>query len=228
MSIVKKYSFPFLLAWLVGLAPSFSQNTGDIVFDHTIKKGNSSPISTLIRKKPQIKGFGGLDLRVARVNGQTSLLSGIHGGITINQKFIVGMAAAGLSSEQEVVNPINKKQLILYGGHAGLVLGYIYQPTNTVHLSFPLLIGGGVYELVDEQFVAADRPNNVYEEEVVVASSDFVLVMQSVKLNVNITSWCRFGMGVAYSFMGDINLLHLDSKDLGNLSSEVSLSFGAF
>ena len=91
---------------------------------------------TLFGENSKVRGFGALDFRLSEFKGDLALLAGAHGGIIINNHFMIGLGGRGITTNVsfEGVNPTDK--LHLYGGYGGLMIGGIFAPKEATILPF--------------------------------------------------------------------------------------------
>ncbi|MGI9544699.1 MAG: hypothetical protein ACR2MX_15665, partial [Cyclobacteriaceae bacterium] len=98
---------------------------------------------TVLGKNTKARGFGSLDLKVSKLKNDHALLVGAHGGVILDNRFILGLGGYGLTTnvDFEGTDPTGKQYL--YGGYGGLVLGAVIAPREMVHIYIPVLIGAG-------------------------------------------------------------------------------------
>ncbi len=85
-------------------------------------------------------GYGGFSVGYTTVNGLDALGMGVRGAWIIGHGFALGLAGEGFTSD---FTPVDEEYYALSGGYGGLLIEPIIAGWFPVHLSFPLLIGGG-------------------------------------------------------------------------------------
>lgn len=85
-------------------------------------------------------GYGGFSVGYTRVNGLDALAMGVRGGWIMGHGFCLGLAGEGFTSDftQE-----GEDYYAVSGGYGGLLIEPIIFGWFPVHISLPLVIGGG-------------------------------------------------------------------------------------
>lgn len=119
----------------------------------------------------------------------------------------------------------------LAGGYGGLHFEYNLNPNDFLHLSFPLMVGGG-----GMTYVAVDRGNNDDERFNVDAQAVFMLE-PGVSLEMNLLRYLKIGFDVTYRVSSDSQLNHsidqdgqeiLSASGLNGISAGFTVKFGIF
>ncbi len=186
---------------------------------------------TLFSKGAKVRGFGALDIKYSEVNKDNSILVGVHGGIIVNKHFILGIGGYGLSSVNKFdgINPA--QELYLYGGYGGLLLGYTIAPKEAIHISFPVLIAGGGFQVSDRN-VFNDFGNNQdpFSLEHQIENSSALVIEPGVEVEINVLKFFRISFGGSYRMVSGVSLdqNNITDSDLTNWSTHASLKFGKF
>ncbi len=184
-------------------------------------------VKSLLSKDNDIKGFGGADLKVGNINHERSLLVGGYGGVIVNKHFIFGLAGYGLATDNKFfgVPPGQsaEKELNLYGGYAGLMVGGVLFPKEMLHVSIPIILGAGNFEVSDENYF-----NNGIDTNFTVDKSAFFVIEPGFQLEANITSNLRIGAGATYRLVQVSDLIHIKDKELTGHTILLSVRFGRF
>ena len=117
-------------------------------------------IKTLFNKGATVKGFGALETKYSEINTDHSIIVGAKGGVIINKHLTVGLAGYGMSSINKLDGIDPNQELYLYGGYAGLLLGYNIFPKEIIHINFPILIGAGGFHVSDRNYYQEIRNEN--------------------------------------------------------------------
>ena len=148
------------------------------------------PTKTILGDGTKVRGFGSLDIRMTEMNEDLGLLMGAHGGIILNNHFVIGLGGYGLTSNFKVENNEEIDDLYLYGGYGGLILGAIFSPKEVVHIYTPVLIGAGGMEVTDRNYLNNfHRPQpsfGTYSE-----TSAFFVVEPGLEVELNVTRFLR-------------------------------------
>jgi len=185
------------------------------------------PTKTLLGDGTKVRGFGSLDIRMTEMKDDLGLLMGAHGGIILNNHFVIGLGGYGLTSNFEVEGGENGDNLYLYGGYGGLILGGIFSPKEVVHIYTPILIGASGMEVTDRNYLNNfHRPQSPFGN--FVETSAFFVVEPGLEVEINVTRFFKVGLGASYRFVRESDLETISNKELSGFSGGLSLKFGKF
>lgn len=85
-------------------------------------------------------GYGAISLGYTQVNGLNALQMGVQAEWLVGHGFGLGIAGVGFTSD---FTPVNADYYALSGGYGGLIMEPIILGWLPVHISLPVLIGGG-------------------------------------------------------------------------------------
>ncbi|MEM6734728.1 MAG: hypothetical protein AAGC64_01730 [Bacteroidota bacterium] len=185
-------------------------------------------IKSLLGKGNELNGFGALDLKVGDLIGERALLAGVYGGFIINRRYLFGLAGYGLATNvrfdgsvpgQEEIKPLN-----LYGGYGGVLIGITIAPRELIHLSIPIILGAGAWEVVDKDFFV----NNPADSGFTLENSVFFVLEPGLELEFNVTKYFRLGAGVTYRYITGTDLSNVADKDVSGINAIISFRFGKF
>jgi hypothetical protein len=172
-------------------------------------------------------GYGGLRVAYSSFDGKNLWLVGGRGGAIFNHKFVLGGAGYGIVNSPLYndfnVDGVNYPKAYFEGGYGGVYVEYIMAPHKLVHLSFPLLVGGGGVFLSDTPTPNLENPN------LNIIASDVIFVVEpGVEIELNVIRFMRFTAGVTYRYCSGLELPNIDSKAFNGFAATVSLKFGNF
>lgn len=186
-------------------------------------------VKSLLSTNNEINGFGNVDFRVGNVNDKEALLIGAYGGVVINRTIMLGIAAYGLSSDLTFDGTLpssgTARELNLYGGYAGIVMGVMVASKEVVHLSIPVIIGAGNLDVSDDNFFSSFSGSDA---KFTVESSKFFVIEPGALLELNVSKTFRLGLGAGYRFATGTDLINVQDSDLSGLTGIVSFKFGVF
>lgn len=179
---------------------------------------------TLFRNPEHIGWYVSPEFGYTKFDDKDVFLSGFSGGVIFNHSFSLGVGGYGIvnSSSLQYSDITPPDDLYLYGGYGGLKMEYRIYPSSVVHLSFPLLIGGGGLSYNRQSDMDYDHMEEAY------ASDSFFVAEPGVMLGVNLIKFMRLDAGVTYRFAPGIDLPQTSSVLLNNFNAIVSLKFGKF
>jgi hypothetical protein len=196
-------------------------------------KNTNDDMNTLFGKgnKTTIGWFVGPTGGYTRFCSSDVALAGIQAGMVINHNFTIGLAGSGVANSNYLTynNFIDTTDVRLEGGYGGLLLEYTLFPKSAIHVSFPLIIGGGTmgyYSTNDNHEWDEDDWDNCDHQEI--DQDAFFVVIPGVTAEVNILKFMRFGVGVSYRYTPDLDLVNTSSSFINNFTASASLKFGKF
>ncbi len=149
-------------------------------FSQSIEHDNND-VKTLSNGKGSNGGYGAISVGYTRIDENSSIIGGLKGGWTVNHSLTIGGAIYGFyNSQSNLAGFINSG---MGGGYAGLLLEPVFWGTQTVHISVPLIIGGG----------GATK----YTYDPYTYTTYFIFV-PGIELEINITNHFRIALGVDY------------------------------
>ena len=193
---------------------------------------NNDEIRTLFGKgkKATFGWFLGPNGGYTKFSSSDVSLAGLSAGLIINHNFTIGLTAYGIANNPGLTYEkfIDGKDVRLEGGWGGLLIEYTLFPKAPVHVTFPVLIGGGqlAYHSVKEEYTQNGNEWDWNHERL--DSDKFFIVEPGVKAEVNIFRFMRFGAGVSYRYTPDLELLNTSAGFINNFTVSGSLKFGKF
>ncbi|MEL7146895.1 MAG: hypothetical protein AAFO69_11035 [Bacteroidota bacterium] len=199
-----------------------------------VDSNNPDEVKSLLSKNNDVTGFGGLDIKVGDFNEERALFTGAYGGVIINRHYFLGVAGYGLVTENRFIGDVpgfdDPRELNLYGGYGGLMIGGIIAPKQIVHLTVPVILGAGTLYVSDEDFFNQDDfVINTFDADLTIDQTTFFVIEPGLNIEANITRSFRISLGVTYRLVRGINLdQQLDDDDFSQISGLLCLRFGRF
>jgi len=167
---------------------------------------------------------------------RANFLPGISGGLILNHHWTVGVTGNffgsmdGMHNRQfpnDTAGP-GRERRSLHGGYGGLLLEYTLFPRSKVHVSFPLIIGGGM--------VSESRPLNPPDSAIFqdgfthhfYHGEHFFVLEPGVKLELNVIKKLRVGLGISYRYSPERDRRVTSPESLNQLTARLSIRFGKF
>ena len=213
---MKRIIFPIFLALITVL----SVNGQDPEFEYYRNK----EMKTLLGRNRSGGGYVSFTSGYTRIDNEHALLFGGRIAWVASHSVGVGLGATGFMNEYHY-NASLDRDVFLAGGYGGLYIEPILFPRSPVHLSFPVLLGGGGIS-----YVSRDRDFN---ENFIEESKAFLLVEPSAELELNLTRFFRLAFGVSYRFPSKFDIgtnsgYPIDVESLKEMSYTVTMKFGKF
>ncbi len=175
---------------------------------------------TLLGKGIEHGGFGAPVWKITGVGGDVVPISGARGGWIINHTFIIGYGTYGMNGEVDAPSLARqtyaRPNLDLDFRYRGLEFEYINNWDKLFHWGIYTLVGGGSANFTDPNDDDFDTDDNLFVLE------------PAVNGTLNITRWFRATAQASYRFVGDVDLVGVDSGDLGGPALALELRFGRF
>jgi hypothetical protein len=163
----------------------------------------------------QIGYFVELNAGYTRFGTKDVFLPGLNFGMILNHNWSIGLSGSFVANTNylhfpDIYYDDYSQQMLdarLGGGYGGLLLEYTLLPRSVVHVSFPLMIGGGYLGYYKDDFSYTSGYNyNHYDCETI--DDDFFFVIEpGIKAEFNIIKKLRMGIGVSYRYTPDLELL---------------------
>ncbi|MGB1243522.1 MAG: hypothetical protein ACPG49_13425 [Chitinophagales bacterium] len=182
-------------------------------------------METLLNQKTSFGGFLAFSAKVADINGQAGVLTGGQLAMVLNHSLNIGLAGYGLATNVNAnYMDVSGKDYFFEMGYGGLLIEPVIGTNKLVHISVPIILGGGWAGVTDERFyeVGFDYDHDVVESDV------FWVVEPSVNVEVNIWKIARIGFGMGYRYLGDTNFENTTDADMSGLSGNITFKLGWF
>ncbi|MCX6282961.1 MAG: hypothetical protein NTW31_01800 [Bacteroidetes bacterium] len=171
-----------------------------------------------------------------RFGHKNVFLPGISMGLILNHNWSVGVTGSFIGNPQglhyhhvhydstgQTSNSAN-----LRGGFGGALIEYTLFPKSRLHVSFPLMIGGG--------YLYWNQVSSDYHSQNLLGSYSnhsgsgavFFVIEPGVRMEVNLAKMFRLGLGISYRYAPDLDLKHASENLINQFTAKLSLRFGKF
>ena len=147
--------------------------------------------------------------------GQLAYSPGIRGGIYLNRRLAIGVAANGLGNDDSY---LHEHAAGNFGTYGGLLVQYVVQSNRVLHASFESTIGSGRW---CASVTDADNQNGC-------TGKDFLAFEPAANVELNVARHFRIATGVGYRFAVAGSGEGPSSRDMSSLVVRTSLVFGSF
>ncbi len=202
----------------------FNKVNGQINFD-SVAISKSSEYRTLFQgnnQRPKISGFTAITMDFGVAPEPISLNIGGELAALINRSFYIGFYGKNLVTfpaysftyydTASKANEATDSRGIFF--HGGLLVGGVIFPKAPIHLGLSTKIGGGGFLLYKENYEF-----NNYEGEIQYQSwmmSPIFVVSPQLDLEMNLTNWFKFKVGLGYQWVSSSNLTY-NVMEAGNI-----------
>ena len=190
--------------------------------DSAAPKKDNPPKTLIDIKNADYSGYGGVYTKYSKIGEANSCLVGGRGGLIINDSYVIGLAGMGLvhPTEREKISGMDYTGTLdrVDFGYGGFLAEYYFNPKDLIVFSAGALIGGGGLSFHQDESESDDENND----------DSFFIVEPELNIFVNVTRFCRIGIGVSYRFISGINTDEFSDKDFRGASATVMANFGWF
>jgi hypothetical protein len=208
--------FLITFALIVLVFPMFAQQT------IRIEERKSSEIKTLFKPDKRDGFYLGSSIGYSPIDNSNGLVLSSRFGWIMDRWFTFGLSGSVFANNIDKFNysySSTNDALFLGGAYGGLFIEPILAPMKPIHLSFPVIIGGG----------GAVAFNDFYSNSPDDFSDDvFFMIEPGMELEVNFTRWMRIAAFVSYRYTSDINMDNVSAGALRNYTTGMSFKIGWF
>lgn len=201
---------------LIVTLPVFAQQT------IRIDEYNKNEVQTVFKKDKRDGFYFGSTLGYSPIDKTNSVTASGRMGWIMDRWFAFGLSGTAFVNniDKYSYSYINNRDLVfLAGGYGGLFIEPILMPLKPVHLSFPIVLGGGgAFSFSDYYYTSTDG----------ISESAFFVVEPGIELEVNFTRWMRVGIFATYRYTSDLHIESVSKGALRNYSTGLSLKLGWF
>ena len=194
----------------------------------TLAQKNHNEFTSIFNKKKdrnvQHGGYGAISFGYTNIDGKDALQASIRGAWVIDHNIALGFAGYGFVNNLEKTSDLN--DYYLGGGYGGFYFEPIILPNSPIHVSFPILIGGGGISTLPTNYWDNDF-DPFYNYDV------FFVFEPGVELELNMVKFFRIGLGASYRFTNGVLLNYpidnvVPKNVLDGYNFYINLKFGKF
>ncbi len=170
----------------------------------------------------------------SHINGKCTYLPGFSGGIVMNRNFRLGLTGKSLSYYETYLYYPDRfdEPVYLVGGYGGLYMEASPIDSKVIHVSFPLILGGGGATYMSKnKFPEWEADDDEWEwdyDRASLSTSPFFVIEPGVNLEVNITAFMKLYAGYSYRWTGGLRLEHTSHTAFNGSNFNMGLRFGKF
>jgi hypothetical protein len=200
-----------------------------LVFSGISAQENQNEYRTIFNsgddKKVSYGGYGAFSFGYTTIDSKSALLMGLKGAWVIDHHFAIGLAGYGFFNNLSKTQ--NSNDYYLGGGYGGFYFEPIVAPKSSVHVSFPIFIGGGG---------VTTFPQNYWEYNFYPYGWDydaFFVFEPGVELEFNLVKFFRLAVGASYRLTNGVILQNnyysrIPTNALNAFNFYVIFKFGKF
>lgn len=165
---------------------------------------DSNPQMKTVFGDPEVSsigGFGAIGFGYTEVGSQDAIYFSAQGAAIVNHNMAIGGGGKAFISRVAYDQNLND-DFNYVGGYAGLIVQPIVGWNQPVHVSFPVLIGGGGIGYIKHWGEYEDDDYEFDDED----SYAFFVVEPGLEVEFNMVKWMRLAATVSYRYTTDIKL----------------------
>jgi len=201
-------------------------DTNITVVSQPVKPHNPNEMQTLTGPGRNVGFYFGFNSTYSQIEGRNTYGFGGTLAIIANHGLAIGLSGTGFFSDPYETIPGSNRSYGYTGGYGGLLIKPILFPRYPVHVSFPILLGGGAIgrSVLLNYYYPYD-----YTEFYVENFESFMIAEPGIEIEFNIARWMRLGLGATYRFTTTFSEPStFNSNPLNGFTGGLSLEFGKF
>ena len=201
-----------------------------LMFSAISAQENQNEYKTIFTKKNDKKidngGYGSFGIGYTQIDGKNAMQLSFKGAWVIDHHIALGLAGYSF------FNNLDKKsastnEYFLAGGYGGFYFEPIVAPKSSVHVSFPILIGGGGVSTIPDDYNDWDYGTYKYDYDI------FFVFEPGVEIEFNVVKFFRLSVGASYRLTNGVILKYpygndVDVNALNGFNFYVNFKFGKF
>jgi len=184
-----------------------------------------SDIQTLTGQGRNVGFYFGFHSEYSQIAGYDAFGAGGTFAMIINHGLALGFSGKGFFSEPYEISSIKNTSYNYTGGYGGILIEPIIFPKFPVHISFPILLGGGgiARSVLTDYYYPYE-----YTEMKVENAEAFLIAEPGMELEFNVARWMRLGLTGSYRFTTLFTSSSFESNPINGFTAGFSLKFGKF
>jgi hypothetical protein len=217
-----KHTILALIIFLLAM-PAMAQQVIKID-DYEQEKNNDDEIQTIFKRSNRDGFYGAISVGYSPIDNTDGMVFSSRGCWIMDRWFGIGLGGTGFVNNLNQIedylleNSFNDRSY-LAGGYGGIVIEPILASRKPVHLSFPILLGGGAIAPVSDD--THTQPYSDIEDVYFVAEP-------GIELEVNFTKWLRIAAFATYRYTSDIDIENVSKDALRSYSAGLTFKVGLF
>jgi hypothetical protein len=203
-----------------------------ITYAQENSNSSNDQISTLFGKNKDAKlgWIVGFDNSYTQFGSRDVYLSGLNAGLIVNHNFTIGFSGSGWTNRNSMYysHVTDTSGAYLEGGFGRLLLEYTTNPQAAVHLTFPLMIGGGGASYINDVDYwewDEDEWDNYHKN---LDTDIFFSIEPGIRAEVNVFKFMRLNAGISYRWVGGLEMINTPRDMMNNFTATAGLKFGKF
>jgi hypothetical protein len=177
--------------------------------------------------KIQHGGYGAISIGYTQIDGEDVMTLGGRAAWVIDHHVAMGFAGKAFMNSVYIDKYFpDADGYYLVGGYGGFFVEPIIAPNFPVHVSLPVLIGGGGLALNNYTWMDYNWDDNTeydpYDYDA------FFVVEPGVEIELNVVKFFRVAFGASYRFTSDLHMAYVPKDMMNGFNGTVTFKFGLF
>lgn len=170
-------------------------------------------------------GFGAFGVGYANIDGRDALTLNLRGAWVINHNMALGLSGTGFFNNLDKATSNTRDYL--GGGYGGFFFQPIIFPQWPVHISIPVVVGGGAVSTIPYDYWDWNLPPYTQDYDV------FFVVEPGIEIELNMAKFFRMGLGATYRYTNGVvmaypNGVEVSTRALDGFNFHLNFKFGKF
>jgi hypothetical protein len=181
-------------------------------------------------KKIDHGGYGSISVGYTQIDGEDVWTIGGRAGWLIDHHVTLGIAGTAFTNTIYIDGywPTSEgfnNGYYLVGGYGGFLVEPIIAPNSPVHISLPILIGGGGLALNENTWHDYDWEYDYYEP---FDWDSYFVFEPGVEIELNVVEFFRIGLCASYRLTSNMHMAYVPKDMMNGFSTALSFKFGKF
>lgn len=191
---------------------------------------NQNEYKTIFNKKDDKRvdhgGYGSFGIGYTQIDGKNAMQLSFKGAWVIDHHIALGLAGYSFFNNLDKKSA-NSNEYFLAGGYGGFYFEPIVAPQSPIHISFPILIGGGGVSAIPDDYNDWEYGRYKYDYDI------FFVFEPGVEIEFNVVKFFRLSVGASYRLTNGIILNYplgneVDANALDGFNFYMIFKFGKF
>jgi hypothetical protein len=171
-------------------------------------------------------GYAAFTVGYTQIGGQDVVTLGGRAGWLIDHHVTLGIKGTALTNSIYLSDYWPDDQgYYLVGGYGGFFIEPIIAPNFPIHVSFPIMIGGGGVALNYDTWHDQDWEYDSYEPY---DWDSFFALEPGIEIELNLVRCMRLAFGASYLYTTDMHMAYVPKDLMRNFSGTMTLKIGVF
>ena len=171
-------------------------------------------------------GYGAITVGYTQIDGEDVMTLGGRAGWVIDHHVTIGLAGTAFMNSIYIDGywP-DRDGYYLSGGYGGFFVEPVIAPFFPVHVSFPIMIGGGGLVLNENTWHDYNWDYDYYEPY---DWDSYFVFEPGIEIELNVVRFFRVAFGANYRFTSNMHMAYVPKDMMNGFGANMTLKFGKF